>query len=98
ARSIRKVEAPMKQSQRPRVVAPRRLAPLAIAAALAFVAGLVVGALYVPPAGRVAGQFAAAWERGHYAATYPLLSDDARGRAAPEQFAQAYRDAARMLT
>jgi cell division protein FtsI/penicillin-binding protein 2 len=88
----------MKQHHRPRVVAPRRLAPLAIAAALAFVAGLVVGALYVPPAGRAAARFAKAWERGDYAAMYALLSDDSRNRTSPQRFAQAYRDAARTLT
>jgi cell division protein FtsI/penicillin-binding protein 2 len=79
-------------------VAPRRLAPLAIAAALAFVAGAVLGALHVAPASRVASRFAAAWERGDYAGMYGQLSDAARRRTSPQRFAQAYRNAARTVT
>jgi cell division protein FtsI/penicillin-binding protein 2 len=86
------------KSGRPHIVAPRRLAPLLVIAGAAFVAGLVVGALHVPPAGRVARQFASAWERGDYAAMYRLLSDDARRRTSPRSFSEAYRSAATMLT
>jgi penicillin-binding protein A len=83
---------------RPLVVAPRRFAPLAAIAALAFVAGIVVGARHVPPSSRVARAFALAWERGDYRAMYALLSDDAQRRTSLRAFTAAYRAAARTLT
>ena len=80
------------------VADPRRLAPLAALAALAFLAGAVLGGRHVPSEQRVARSFAAAWERGDYAAMHSLLSAAARRRLALPALARAYRDAATVLT
>jgi penicillin-binding protein A len=90
--------APTPPSRRPRVVAPRRLVPLAVVATLALIAGIVIGARHVPPASRVAGAFGAAWERGDYRAMYSLLSDDARVHTSARRLARSYRQAAQTLT
>jgi penicillin-binding protein A len=90
--------APARPRPRRWVGRRQRLLLLLSAAALALIAGLVVGARHVPPATKVAGAFGAAWERGDYRAMYALLSDDARARTSLRRFEAAYRRAAETLT
>jgi penicillin-binding protein A len=75
-----------------------RLAPLAIVAVLAFAAGAVLGLRHEPAQAAVARKWAAAWERGDYAAMHALLSDRARRRATLERFVRTYRRAAETIT
>jgi cell division protein FtsI/penicillin-binding protein 2 len=76
----------------------RRLAALAAVAAVAFTAGTVAGARHEPSERRLAASFAAAWERGDYAAMHALLGDGARRRTSLRRFARAYRRAAETAT
>jgi penicillin-binding protein A len=76
----------------------RRLAPLLALAVAAFAAGLAAGSRHEPSERRVAARFAAAWERGDYAAMHALLSDDARRDVSLRRFGRAYRRAARTAT
>jgi cell division protein FtsI/penicillin-binding protein 2 len=74
---------------------------LALGAALAgaaFAGGLTFGALHVSPAQRTAERFAAAWERGDFAAMYSELSDGARERVRRGRFAAAYQRALETAT
>jgi cell division protein FtsI/penicillin-binding protein 2 len=79
-------------------VRPRRFAPLAAAALLALVAGLVAGGRHVPDEHRTAAAFARAWDDGDRDAMYALLSDRARRRTTRERFERTYREAAETLT
>jgi penicillin-binding protein A len=65
----------------------------AAVAGVAFGAGLLVGATHVPTAQRSAERFAAAWQRGDFAAMYSQLSDVERGRVRRGAFAAAYQRA-----
>jgi penicillin-binding protein A len=65
---------------------------------VALLAGLVVGASYTSGAERVAGEFAAAWERGDARAMHALLSDSARTSYPLARFRRAYRRAAATAT
>src|SRR3982074_703294 len=47
-----------------------RAMPVGAIAGVAFVVGVVFGALHVPPERRVADQFARAWQRGDYPAMF----------------------------
>src|SRR4051794_12617907 len=91
------VESSKLTGRRP-IADPRRFAPLAAAAALALVAGLITGARHVPPERRTIAAFTHAWERGDRHAMYALLSDAARRRTSYARFDRAYRDAAATLT
>jgi peptidoglycan glycosyltransferase len=75
-----------------------RLAPLAGAAVLAFVAGAAVGGAGEDPRLAAARSFAEAWSHSDYAAMYGLLTPEARRRVAIERFVAAYRRAARLST
>ena len=77
---------------------PRRFAPLAATALVALVAGIVVGARYVPPEQRTIEAFTQAWERGDHAAMYALLSDAARRRTSLARLQRTYRQAAETIT
>jgi cell division protein FtsI/penicillin-binding protein 2 len=81
-------------------VARKRLAVrvLAAFAALAFLIGLIVGA--VTPSGpeRVTKDFASAWERSDYARMYSLLTPGAKKRVSATTFRAAYDTAANTAT
>jgi cell division protein FtsI/penicillin-binding protein 2 len=86
-------------STRHRAIAnPRRFAPLAAAATLALVAGLITGARHVPPERRTVEAFAQAWERGDHHAMYALLSDAARRRTTYARLDRTYNEAAATIT
>jgi peptidoglycan glycosyltransferase len=87
--------APAKRRARSRRA---RFAPLAIVAVVAFAAGAVVGLRHEPAGATVARRWAAAWERGDYAAMHALLSDRARHRASFERFVRTYEQAAETVT
>ena len=74
-----------------------RFAPLVALAAVAFVAGLVVGRGEHPQR-KAAQSFVEAWARGDYATMRTLITPDARRRVPLERFARAYRDAAKVVT
>ena len=64
-------------------------------AAVAFVAGTIVGAGHSSPspAPDVAARFVAAWTKGDYASMYGELAPVSRREVSPSEFAQAYREA-----
>jgi cell division protein FtsI/penicillin-binding protein 2 len=75
-----------------------RAMPVGAIAGVAFIVGVVFGALHVPPERRVADQFARAWQRGDYPAMYGLVSEKAKARTNLAAFEQSYRDAALTAT
>jgi hypothetical protein len=83
---------------RRRPVAWARLAPLIVAAAAAFAAGLAIGAAHDDPRRTAAQDFGDAWVRGDYAAMHALLVPDDRREIPLARFAAAYRDAAKVAT
>jgi peptidoglycan glycosyltransferase len=74
------------------------LVPVAVLAGIAFLAGAVVGALYVPAERDTANRFARAWAQGNYDAMYRELSDSARSRTSAQSFREAYAQAAATAT
>jgi cell division protein FtsI/penicillin-binding protein 2 len=64
----------------------------------AFVVGIVVGARHKPAGEQHAERFAAAWERGDYAAMYSELTAADRDRVPRARFTAAYEDALRTAT
>jgi cell division protein FtsI/penicillin-binding protein 2 len=64
----------------------------------AFVVGMVVGARHTPASQEHAERFAAAWERGDYAAMYSELTAADRGRVPRARFTAAYEDALHTAT
>ncbi len=87
--------APAKRRTRSRRA---RFAPLVIVAVAAFAVGTVVGLRHEPAGATVARRWAAAWERGDYAAMHALLSDRARQRASLKRFVRTYTQAAETVT
>src|SRR5688500_14042317 len=75
-----------------------RFVALAVLAAAAFAAGTVAGARHEPSERRLVASFAAAWERGDYAAMHAMLAEPARRRAPLRRFTRAYRRAAETAT
>jgi peptidoglycan glycosyltransferase len=75
-----------------------RLGPIAAVAGVAFLVGVVVGALYEAPERKVAARFAKAWQRGDYEAMYRELSAAARERTPLASFRAAYADTAATAT
>jgi len=65
---------------------------------LAFVVGLVVGARHKPAGQGHVERFAAAWERGDYAAMYSELTPSDRQRLTRARFVAAYQDALQTAT
>jgi penicillin-binding protein A len=76
----------------------RRLVPLMLIGAVAFVAGTVYGVLHRPAEQDAADDYAAAYERRDYRAMYALLTDAAKERVSESQFAAAHEDAATTAT
>ncbi|HEY0631018.1 MAG TPA: penicillin-binding transpeptidase domain-containing protein [Thermoleophilaceae bacterium] len=81
-------------------VARRRLAMrgLAAFAALAFLVGLIVGAVTPSGTERVTHDFASAWQRSDYGRMYSLLTPAAKKRVSPAAFRAAYDTAANTAT
>src|SRR4051794_38750953 len=71
----------------------RALAAAVVMAGGAFAVGALAGAGHVPDAERSVSRFAAAWERGDFAAMYSELSEPERGRVRRGAFAAAYQRA-----
>ena len=71
---------------------------MAILAGLAFVVGVVVGALYTPPEKEVAERFAKAWQKGDYDAMHAELSAAAKSRYPITRFRDAYAATAATAT
>lgn len=76
----------------------RGLPALALVAVSAFAAGLALGGLGESEAERAAARFAAAWEKGDYAAMHALLTPASRSRTSSKELARAYEDAAETAT
>jgi penicillin-binding protein A len=72
----------------------RRLVPVVLLAAGAFAGGLVAGGRHEPSERRLATRFAAAWERGDYAAMHAMLTPATRQETPLRRFARIYRRAA----
>ena len=88
---------------RPRTLPPRRtrlrrLTPLLVLAVGAFAGGLVAGGRHEPSERRLANRFAAAWERGDYAAMHAMLTPAAREDLSPRRLGRAYRRASETAT
>ncbi len=67
-----------------------RLLPVGILAGLAFLVGIVVGALYTAPEKDVAKRFTQAWQKNDYQAMYAELSDGAKTKYPIDRFRAAY--------
>ena len=93
----RSVLRPAPARRRRRVVWVR-LAPLLVAAGVAFIAGLVVGAGSEDARRAAARDFSAAWQRGDYRAMHALLTPAAQRDVPLDRFAAAYRRAAGVST
>ena len=76
----------------------RRLVALAAGGAVAFLAGVALGAAHESGATRAAKSFAAAWERQDYAAMYGELAAGARDRVPLRRFTRTYVEAAETMT
>jgi penicillin-binding protein A len=76
----------------------RRLIPVGLLAVGAFAGGMVAGGSHESAERRLAARFAAAWERGDYAAMHALLTPAARERTPLRRFARRYRRAAETAT
>ena len=85
-------------AERHRRLTRRAFPALGALALLSMGAGLVFGAGTPSPSERVAGAFAAAWERGDYRAMHALLDDASRRTHSLPAFRQAYREAAATAT
>jgi peptidoglycan glycosyltransferase len=85
-------------SERRRRLRYRALPAVGGLAALALVAGALVGSVGGSGEERTASDFAEAWERGDERAMYGLLSESARSAHPFERFRRAYRRAAETAT
>src|SRR4051812_50010458 len=94
ARALRLANASAERRRR----LTRRLLPSVLALAIvALILGIVVGTRQSAEE-RTARDFAAAWQRGNYAAMWRMLTPDAQKRVSPAGFASAYRSAAATAT
>jgi len=75
-----------------------RFFPLIVLAALAFVAGVLAGALRGTPEKDVAQRFATAWQRGDYGTMHRLIADDQRRAIPLDRFRGAYNTTAGLAT
>jgi cell division protein FtsI/penicillin-binding protein 2 len=76
----------------------RRGVPLVLAAACAFGAGAVVGAVHESAEKQAAERYTRAWARGDWATMRRLLSSEARARTSLEEFRAAHQRAAATAT
>jgi penicillin-binding protein A len=88
------------QRDRDRSQRLRRARPVMAIAAVAFVAGVIVGANQPQPssAPALAAHFAAEWAKGEYGRMYAQITPAARRATSPGAFAAAYREAAMLAT
>jgi cell division protein FtsI/penicillin-binding protein 2 len=75
-----------------------RMAPLALIAFVAFVAGAIAGTSSGSPEKEAAQRFTTAWQNGEYAAMYKELNPGSRHKISVNDFATAYREAAQIAT
>ncbi len=85
--------SPAATERRRRIVT--RVIPIAAAALLAFVAGLVIGGGESAPG---AHRFLDAWEAGNSEAMYDELTPEAQDEYSPKRFERAYAEAMQMAT
>ena len=85
-------------SERRRRLTHRAIPVLGGLAAVALVAGIMVGSGVPSGAERTARDFGRAWQRGDIDAMYGLLGGDSRSRYSKATFEQAYREAAATAT
>src|SRR5688500_13241835 len=71
----------------------RRLIPLAVLAALALIAGLVVGGLKDSEVESAARDFGEAWEERDYSGMWRMLTPSAQSETSPEELTGAYEEA-----
>lgn len=76
----------------------RAATALAVLAAVAFIAGLVTGALRESEAESAARDFGEAWEKQDYGAMWRMLTADAQAETTPQELTAAYQDAMRTAT
>jgi cell division protein FtsI/penicillin-binding protein 2 len=85
-------------AERHRRLTHRALPVLGGLAFVSLMAGLMVGGGAESAAVDAARRYAAAWERGDYAAMYALLGADSQSRVSESRFADAYRTTAATAT
>ena len=76
----------------------RRVVPLAVLAAVAFVGGLVTGAVRDSKAESTAREFGEAWEARDYGAMWRMLTPSDQQETTPQELAEAYAQAMRTGT
>jgi penicillin-binding protein A len=76
----------------------RRLIPIAVLAVLAFIAGLVTGALRDSEVESTARDFGEAWEARDYGGMWQMITPDDQRETTPQEFEAAYADAMRTAT
>jgi len=76
----------------------RRLAPIGLLALGALAGGLVAGGRHEPSERRLGVRYAAAWEKGDYAAMHAMLTPQARAEVPLRRFARLHRRAAGTAT
>ena len=76
----------------------RRTVPFVVLAVLAFIAGLVTGALRDSEAESTAREFGEAWEARDYGGMWRMITPDDQSETSPQEFQAAYEDALRTAT
>ena len=76
----------------------RRAVPLIVLAVVAFLAGLVTGALRDSEAESTAREFGEAWEQRDYGAMWQMITPADQEETTPQEFADAYDQALRTAT
>jgi penicillin-binding protein A len=76
----------------------RRLAPVGLLALGALAGGMVAGGRHEPSERRLGVRYAAAWEKGDYAAMHAMLTPQARAETPLRRFARLHRRAATTAT
>src|SRR4029079_18232558 len=76
----------------------RRMIPLVVLRVLAFIAGLITGAVRDSEAESTAREFGEAWEAGDYGGMWRKISSDDQSETTPQEFEAAYGEAMRTAT
>jgi hypothetical protein len=76
----------------------RRVIPLVVLAVLAFIAGLITGAIRDSNAESTAREFGEAWEARDYGDMWRMLTPDDQSETSPQELQIAYEDAMRTAT